>query len=88
VNFGAWAVCLALAAYLGKEFIDWTLRLYFDGNEDEPAPLLSSTRPLWSKLDTLGFQLWSRLWWWPRRSLQGAFSRLFPAKELPPCPAR
>ncbi|MBZ5514237.1 MAG: hypothetical protein LAN62_05230 [Acidobacteriia bacterium] len=87
-NFGTWVACVALAAYLGKEFVDWMWGIYLDDEEDErePAPLLSSTRPLWLNLEMLGSRLWLWLCYWPRRWLEDTFPGLFPAEEAPPCP--
>jgi hypothetical protein len=87
-NFGTWVACVALAAYVGREFVDRMWSIYSDDEEDErePAPLLSSTWPFWLKLEMARWWLWLRLCYWPRRWLEDTFPRLFPANEPPPCP--
>jgi hypothetical protein len=82
-NLEALCALANLTVLLGKEFVDWVWWYNWgDGDEDNPAPILSATWSIWCKVRGACSWLWSKFWWVPQRWLTGMWRRNIPAEPF------
>lgn len=83
--FGAWAACLVLSSWLGKEIGEYVWSIWDDEIDDPPTfPLLEKAWPVWRKLDGAWFWLWVRCLNPLREWGEERLPHWFPPSEPPP----